>query len=103
MDRVGQLRQFVEKKPGDPFPRYALALELKNGGDAASAAEELRQLVARVPGYLPAYLQLGMLLHGLGRIVDARGAYRSGQDLARSQGNTHALGELTTALEQLGE
>ena len=102
MDRIAQLRQFVAARPAEPFPRYALALELKGKGDDAGAAAELSGLVQGAPDYLPAYLQLGALLQGLGRIDEARKALRKGQDVAQRQGNSHTLGELTTALEQLG-
>jgi tetratricopeptide (TPR) repeat protein len=101
MDRVEQLRKFLETQPDDPFPRYALALELKSKGDNAAAAEQMRELVRRRPDYLAAYLQLGMLEQVLGRIDAARETLRKGQDLARTKGDTHTLSELTSALEAL--
>src|SRR5437879_4155743 len=101
MDRVEQLRRFADARPDDPFPRYALALELKSKGEAQSAAQELESLVAKKPDYLPAYLMLGMLLQALGRAEAARAALSAGQEVARAQGNAHTLSELTTALEQL--
>ena len=39
MDRIEQLRNFIAASPDDPFPRYALALELKGKGEATEAAE----------------------------------------------------------------
>ena len=102
MDRVGQLRKFIEASPREPFPRYALALELKGRGDQQGAAAELEALLQQVPDYLAAYLQLGMLLQALGRSGDARGALQRGQEVARRQGNGHALSELTSALDALG-
>jgi Flp pilus assembly protein TadD len=101
MDREGQLRRFVAASPEEPFPRYALALELKGKGQSAAAADELTELLRRTPDYLAAYLQLGMLLQVLGRAEDARAAYAKGQDVARRKGDSHALGELTQALEGL--
>jgi Tfp pilus assembly protein PilF len=101
MDRTEQLRKFIAASPDDPFPRYALALELKGRGDAAAAAAELEELVRRKPDYLAAYLQLGMLLQALGRGDDARNAYANGQQVARGQGNSHALSELTQAFESI--
>jgi len=102
MDRIEQLRKFIAASPDEPFPRYALALELKGKGDAAGAAAELEELLRRKPEYLAAYLQLGMLLQTLDRADDARRALVQGQDVARRQGNTHTLSELTQALETLG-
>jgi tetratricopeptide (TPR) repeat protein len=101
MDRIAQLRKFIEGSPDDPFPRYALALELKGQGDSASAAQELEALLGRSPGYLAAYLQLGMLLQALGNGSRAREVLEKGQDLARRTGDSHTLSELTSALESV--
>ena len=102
MDRVAQLREFIEARPGEAFPRYALALELKGQGDNQGAVVELEALLRNAPDYLAAYLQLGMLLQTLGRAVDARDALQRGQELARRKGDGHTLSELTSALEALG-
>lgn len=99
MDRVDQLRKFIEAQPAEPFPRYALALELKGKGDAAGAAFELGELLQRAPDYLAAYLQLGMVLQTLGRNHEARSTLQRGQEVARKKGDTHTLSELTSALE----
>src|SRR5690349_10048183 len=101
MDRMEQLRKFIEASPDEPFPRYALALEYRSKGDNAKAADELRDLLARKPDYLAAYLMLGMLEQSLGRIDAARDTLRQGQDVARTKGDTHTLSELTSALEAL--
>ena len=101
MDRIEQLRKFIAASPDDPFPRYALALELKGKGDPAQAAAELQALLARKPDYLAAYLQLGMLHAAAGKAEEARSVLAAGQDVARKQGNSHTLSELTTALEGL--
>ena len=101
MDRIGQLRKFISASPDDPFPRYALALELKGNGDARGAAAELQDLLARKPDYLAAYLQLGMLLASLDRAGEAREVLVRGQEVARAQNNGHTLSELTQALETL--
>jgi len=101
MDRIEQLRKFIAASPDDPFPRYALALELKSRGDAAAAASEMEELLRRKPDYLAAYLQLGMLLQTLGKAEAARDALSRGQAVAQKQGNTHTLSELTQALESL--
>jgi len=101
MDRTEQLRKFIAASPDDPFPRYALALELKGKGEAAAAAVELNELLRRAPDYLAAYLQLGTILDALDRAEEAREALARGQVVARRQGNTHTLSELTQALETL--
>jgi thioredoxin-like negative regulator of GroEL len=99
MDRIAQLRKFIEGAHDQPFPRYALALELKGQGDAEGAARELQALLDRSPDYLAAYLQLGMLLAALGSAQGARATLAQGQELARRKGDSHTLSELTSALE----
>jgi len=101
MDRIDQLRTFLQQDPDQPFPRYALALELKSRGDPKAAVTELEELLRRAPDYLAAYLQLGMLLQGENRFADAKGVLERGQQVARKQGNSHTLSELTSALEAL--
>lgn len=102
MDRIEQLRKFIAASPDEPFPRYALALELKGKGDSAGAERELAELLQRKPDYLAAYLQHGMLLQTLSRADDARTAFSRGQELARKLGDGKTLSELTQALESLG-
>lgn len=101
-DRIEQLRTFIAASPDDPFPRYALALELKGKGQAEAAAEEMAELLLRAPDYLAAYLQHGMLLQSLGKSEQARAAFRTGQEVARRKGDSHTLSELTQALESMG-
>lgn len=102
MDRISQLKRFIEAKPDEPFPRYALALELRGQGDVEGAIRELQALVARNPHYVPSWLMLGMLLQSAGRTDEARAAFTAGQGHARAKGDTHALSELTSSLEALG-
>ena len=102
MDRVTQLRKFIDAQPQEPLPRYALALELKGLGDNEGAVAELQAIVAQAPDYLATYLQLGMLLQVLGRTAEARDAFTRGQEVARRKGDGHTLSELTSALEALG-
>ena len=101
MDRIEQLRKFIEAQPDEAFPRYALALELKGKGDNAGAAAEMRELLRRKPDYLPAYLMLAMIEQTLGRADAARAVLLEGQKLARTKGDTHTLSEITSALESL--
>src|SRR5258708_17373437 len=99
MDRVEQLRQFIASRRDEPFPRYALALELKSTGDQAGAAAEMQELLRRVPHYLAASLQLRMLLQTLGNIEEVSDAYRPGQDLSPRTCHSHTLSALNTSLE----
>ena len=45
--RIDALLGFIQQKPQDPFPRYALALEYKNGGRLDEARATLPGRKAR--------------------------------------------------------
>jgi tetratricopeptide (TPR) repeat protein len=103
MGRVDAIREIVQKTPNDPFPRYGLAMELKNQGAREEAAAEFAELERRFPEYVAQYLMHGNLLVEMGRAADAKGVYARGMEAARKARNTHALGELEQALTSLSE
>jgi tetratricopeptide (TPR) repeat protein len=100
--RIDKLRAFIAARPGDPFPRYALALEHKNGGALAEAWAVFEELIAHHPDYTAAYLHAGNTLLALGRKEDAREVWRSGVSACQRQGDQHARGELEGALMSVG-
>ena len=97
------LKEFAGKSPGDPFPRYGLAMEYKNAGQLDAAAAEFASLRAAFPEYVPAYLHAGNVLRALKRRADAEETYRAGIDAATRKGDGHARGELEGALAELEE
>ncbi len=100
-ERLESMRQFAAQFPDNPFPQYALALELKALGRAEEAVETLAGLVARLPAYVPAYHQQGMLLDQLGRVDEARAVLTEGIARAKGSGNGHAAGEMQGLLDGL--
>lgn len=98
MDRVEQLRAFIEGKPGDPFPRYALALELRSRGELEESWVAFQQLFEADPEYLPAFLHAGGVLVDLGRKGAAADVFRRGIEVADRKGDRHAREELESAL-----
>jgi tetratricopeptide (TPR) repeat protein len=103
MGRIEQLEQFIAKNPADPFPRYGLAIELKNGGRLEDAARQFSELMTRFPDYTAAYLHAGNVLRDLGRRDEAAATYRSGIEACMRRGDGHARGELEAALAALEE
>lgn len=99
--RIEQLKAFIEQDPNDPFPRYALALELDAGGDTAAAVSLLEDLLARAPRYVATYQQLGTLYQKQGAVAKAKAILRAGISTAKQEGDAHAAGEMTEALEDL--
>jgi tetratricopeptide (TPR) repeat protein len=98
MDRAELLRGQIELRPNDPFPRYALALELREQGALSEAIAELQKVVAEFPTYVPSYYHLGQLLEADGELDAAREIYEQGIQVASESGDAHALSELKGAL-----
>lgn len=103
MGRIEQLMQFVEANPADPFPRYGLAMELKNTGRLDEAERAFAELLSRFPDYTPAYLHAGNVLRELGRGEECARMYRTGIDACVRKRDGHAQGELEAALAALSE
>lgn len=103
MSRVETLKAFIASKPHDPFPRYALALEYKNGGLLAEAREQFEILMRDHADYVAAYLHAGNTQVALGDRAAARATYARGIQVATQRGDAHARGELEGALGTLPE
>jgi len=101
--RLTAFRELVEKRPGDPFARYSLAMQLRSMGRPADAAAELRQVVQASPDYVPAYIILGKVFEGLGDPAEAARTYEAGFAAASRAGNDHARSELGGALDSIRE
>ena len=95
------LKEFIAARPGDPFPRYALALEYKNGGRLDEARAEFDTLMTAHPDYTAAYLHAGNTLLALGLRDEARAIYERGIEACARGGDAHARGELEGALAAL--
>jgi tetratricopeptide (TPR) repeat protein len=99
--RIDALLGFIQQKPQDPFPRYALALEYKNGGRLDEARATFDALMSAHPDYTAAYLHAGNTLLALGLRDDARAVYQRGVEVCVRRGDAHARGELEGALASL--
>lgn len=103
MDRIATFKSFIAKSPADPFPRYGLAMELKNQGDLAGAWAAFHELISQFPDYVPSYLMAGGVLVALARKDEAADIYRKGIEVATRRGDQHARGELESALAEVKE
>jgi len=101
LSRIEALLGFIQQKPQDPFPRYALALEYKNGGRLDEARATFDALMSAHPDYTAAYLHAGNTLLALGLRDDARAVYQRGVEACVRRGDAHARGELEGALASL--
>jgi tetratricopeptide (TPR) repeat protein len=101
MDRIATFKSFITRSPADPFPHYGLAMEYKGQGQLAEAWSVFSELLEKFPDYVPTYLMAGGTLAALDRKAEAADIYRRGIEVAGRRGDSHAKGELTSALAEL--
>lgn len=101
MEKIQQLKQFLEKSPNDNFLIHALALEyakLEMDEEAAHYFETNRQAA---PDYLATYFHLGKLYEQMNQPVKAIEVYKEGIDIAQQQQQFKTKNEIALALEML--
>jgi predicted Zn-dependent protease len=96
--RLATLRAFVAQRPRDPFPRYALGMELLGSGELQAAWDVLQGLIGEFPDYIASYSAAGQVLVALGRQDEARLLYRTGIEVCSRKGDDHACASLEDAL-----
>lgn len=101
MERIDRLREFLSANPEDSFLNHALALEYLKLNDGAGARKIFEELLARDPGYVGSYYQLGKLLEAGGETATAISWYQKGMEAARTAADQHAYNELQAAYEDL--
>lgn len=101
MDRVEQLKKFLEGTPNDSFLKHALALEYIKLGNDETARQLFEELLANEPGYVGSYYHLGKLFERNDDTEKAIEWYLKGMEVAKEKGEQHAFGELRGAWEEL--
>ena len=86
LSRAEALRAFIATHPNDPFPRYALALEYKNGNRFEEARQEFAVLMRDHADYVATYLHAGNTHLALGDRAAARETFTRGNRGQRPQG-----------------
>jgi predicted Zn-dependent protease len=100
--RLAFLEQTTRAGSADSFAWYALALEYRKEQRFDDAVAAFRSLREKDAGYLALYLMAGQTLIEAGRPGDAREWLEAGSALARARGDGKTLGELESALAELG-
>jgi Tfp pilus assembly protein PilF len=101
MERISQLKEFLESSPADNFLQHALALEYMKAGDDAAARSLFEEILNRDPGYIGSYYHLAKLLERTGETDAAIRWYEKGMEEAKKKDDRHAYGELKSAYEEL--
>jgi len=102
MTRREKIEAMLADDPGDTFLRYSLAMELDKEGDHDASLSRFAELTRDQPPYVPAYFMAAQQLARLGRTEEARARLREGIEAARTQGDSHAAGEMSEFLASLG-
>ncbi|QDU92731.1 hypothetical protein [Lignipirellula cremea] len=101
--RREKIEAMLVDEPNDSFLRYSLALEQRKAGEHEECLAGFRSLMADEPPYVAAFFMSAQLLVSLDRIDEARTALRDGIEVARTQGDNHAAGEMSELLMTLGQ
>jgi len=101
MTRREKIEERLKSSPDDVFLNYTYAMELTKLGAADDAWKVFQRVRQLDPEYVSAYFQEGQLLAGEGKTAEARSVLQAGIQVARSLGDSHALGEMTDFLDGL--
>jgi tetratricopeptide (TPR) repeat protein len=100
-DRVRKLLLFIQKQPHDPFPRFALALELLKSGKLETSRRLFESVLALDEHYPGLAYHLGKLYHQMGDIGLSRSLIQKGIRKAEEDKDDHTRQELAAALLEL--
>jgi len=96
---------FLEKTTADgstdPLAWYGLAMEYRKLERWDEALQTFTQLRTMKPDYVAMYLMCGQMLEGISRAEEARSWLETGIVEAKKKGDSHAMGELQSALDLL--
>lgn len=101
MERLEQLKAFLNESPDDSFLQYAIALEHIKKGELENGLSYFEGLVKNDPDYIGTYYHLAKLYLKLRRKEDAETCYKNGIAVATKLNDFHALSELKNAYTNL--
>ena len=101
MDKIEGLKEILEQDPKNSFARYGLAMELAGCGETAKALAEFDTLLVNDPDYTSGYFMAAQTLAAAGRKREAIERLKAGIACAYRSGNSHAVSEMQTMLDEL--
>jgi tetratricopeptide (TPR) repeat protein len=99
--RLAFLEQHVQSAGADSFAFYGLGMEYRKEGRVDDAIATFEKLKTKDPDYVPLYLMAGQTLIDAARPDEARSWLQAGVAVASRKHDSHALGELESALALL--
>jgi len=100
--RIAALKAILAQDPKDETAHYMLGNEYFKAQMYQEAVAALREYLAVASDEGAVYRTLAQSLERLGRLDEARQAYRDGLDAATRHGHQPLIEEYTQALEDLG-
>jgi tetratricopeptide (TPR) repeat protein len=100
MSRLDELLAITAKSK-KPLPWYGLAMEYRGLGQFDRAVETFRKVHTLDPQYVAAYFMCGQVLAEQGAHHEARDELMRGIAVAKTIGDSHALGEMQGLLDTL--
>ncbi len=101
INRLESLQKFLKENPEDSFTRYAIAMEHVSMKNIPQAITFLQDLIKHDSAYIPAYHQLGNLLHLSKNNIDAVKILEKGISLAQHIGDSHGQSEMQELLDEI--
>lgn len=101
MPSIESLEKLIGTPRDGALLRYSLGTEHLRAGHLERGLAQLREALARDPGYSAAWKALGRALADAGRADEARAAYEKGIAAARAKGDRQAEKEMTVFLRRL--
>jgi tetratricopeptide (TPR) repeat protein len=99
--RLAFLEQHCASASADSFAFYGLGMEYRKEGRVDDAIATFTKLKDKDPDYVPMYLMAGQALIDAGRGGEARTWLETGIAVAQKKHDSHALGELESALASI--
>lgn len=100
-DRLKALLAFKEKDPNNALTLYGIAMEYKSAGDTEEAMRAFEELLGKHPNYVAGYFHAALCLQVADRAGEAADWLRRGIEVARTQGDLKAAGEMEQTLDLL--
>ena len=103
MSRLEKIQNMLETDPDSEMLLYMLAMEHRKEGQQAEALQVFEQLQTREPPHVPSFFMAAQMQAEAGETAAARSILRDGIETARTQGDSHAAGEMSELLASLGK
>ena len=101
MERIEQLKQWLEHQPDELFLLFALGKEMMNKGDFKEAEKYFNEIVRIDPLYVGVYYHLGHLYITIDQPTRAKELFQKGIEITKQIRDQKSQSELIAALQAM--